>query len=98
MSSFVDRLFTEPRDHDPLGVHRKRAEAGDAARVVALLQQLLVAQQKMQASLEQEMRALRGGVEALRREVAALRGEVVLAGLDRRVRRIEAHLNLPPTA
>jgi cell division septum initiation protein DivIVA len=111
MIASVDRLFTQPAQHDPLGVRRKDAgvsgsNGADLGQVMALLSDVLIGQREM----KQDIQALTRRVDDLAEQVATLRQDVagyhasvighgiLISEHDARLNRIEQHLDLPPTA
>jgi len=95
MSSFVDRMFTPPRDHDPLGVHRKgRNVSGsngvDLGQVVSMLQGLMVAQETMRTELMGEVRGLRARMDNLEIRMSNL--EIRMGKLEQEVSAFKADL------
>jgi len=80
MIASVDRLFTAPVQHDPLGVRRKggmsESNGVGLGQVLAMLTDIMLAQQELRRELRHEVGALRQEMGALRQEIGALRQEM----------------------
>jgi hypothetical protein len=75
MIAAVDRLFTEPAQHDPLGVRRRAGVSGsngaDIGQILAL-SDVLVSQRAFQQQVADQFAAVRRDIADMRQQIAVL--------------------------
>ena len=77
MIASIDRLFTQPAQHDPLGMQRRAGVSAsngtDLGQVLALLSDVLIGLHTFQEQVATNLRRLTGQFASVRAEIGILR-------------------------
>ena len=86
MIASVDRLFTQPAQHDPLGMRRRNGVSAsngtDLGQVLALLSDVLTGLRSFQGQVDDRFASIDGQFASIDRQFASVRSEIAALRQD----------------